>query len=136
MRTLDYMTLVTNGFIGFLIAAIGNGLCYFAANLLAQSVSFRRWVIYLTKLAVVLTLSALWIGYCGRVAAEGMAGNLNDPYFWYRWARHEGMGFGALSVCAWIIVALIDRPKARCDKIQAATLGQAASQSALTTHTP
>lgn len=110
MRTLDYTTLVINGFIGFLIATVVSALCYRIASALARSVSSHTLGIYFSRLAFVLIFSVSWLCCCMVFAAGSHAGNLIDPDFWYRIAKTEGMAYGALSGVAWIIVALIDRP--------------------------
>ena len=119
MHTLDYTTLVTNGVFGFLLSAIGAGACYFIASFFARQVVSKRLAIYLVRLAFMLIFSVIWFLCCIQMSIPRM-GDALRPEYWYRIAWQDGVGYGALSLCAWIIVALIDRPKQRYDKTHAA----------------
>jgi hypothetical protein len=121
MRDLDYTTLVTHGFVGFFIGAVGSGACYFISNFFARSVSSKPLGIYFIRLPSELILSMLWfVCTMPYAAAAHRTTNALRPEFWYGIAFSDGLGYGVLSALAWIIVALIDRPKIKHDKIQAA----------------
>jgi hypothetical protein len=119
MHTLDYTTLVTKGVFGFLLGAVGAGACYFFSSYLARQVVSKPLAIYFVRLAFTLILSVIWLFCCMQMAVPRMGDELR-PEFWYRNAWQDGVGYGSLSLCAWIIVALIDRPKQRYDKTHAA----------------
>lgn len=109
---LDYATLYAYGFASFSVAAAISGSIYFVSSSFARSLSSLPLHLYLYRLGIVVALSFLWLLWCAsQFPPVFYTSNALWPEPWYRYARNEGIVYGALSGAAWIIVALIDWPK-------------------------
>ncbi|HEY3857969.1 MAG TPA: hypothetical protein VGO67_26580 [Verrucomicrobiae bacterium] len=105
--------LTTHAILAFLTATAFGGLCYFLAGTAARLYSQKPLQIYFLRLILFITLFVTLGAYWLFFLARALQGNRFDPNFWYFVARREGTYYGGFTVFGWLVVALINRPKAR-----------------------
>jgi hypothetical protein len=112
MRDFDNTTFFVNGIAGLLIQTVLSGLCYLVSSVGARVLLSVPKDIYIARLLVMVGFVVVWWSYF-QITAHADIGNGLDPDFWYGVAWHLGKDIGALMIFAWLIIAVIDRPKAK-----------------------
>jgi hypothetical protein len=111
MRNLEGLSLIASGFNGFVLVAALSGLSYLVANLAARHVSSTPRKLYRARLAFMFVFLIVWWVVLLPYGARAHAGNFLDPDFWHHVARDIGIFYGAQTIWAWCIVALLEWPK-------------------------
>ncbi len=103
----------------FLVPVFWSVVCYFAASFISRIHSSSSREIYIRRLILMFIVTVFW---CALYPALGSAffGNSADPRNEERqslWmAKQLGTHYGIHAIWAWVLVALIDRPKLRPNK--------------------
>jgi hypothetical protein len=114
----------------FLVPVIWSAVFYFAVSFLSRLASSVPRGIYFRRLILMFIVALVW---CALYPALGAAyiGNGADPRDAERhtlWmAKQLGTSYGIYAIWAWVLVALIDWPKARPNNSLQATAAAPAS---------
>ena len=111
MNTYDNSTLiVSGGLFGFAVTAVLSGLTFWVSCIGARFTASSPRHIYFARLAFMFGLLVVWLGILP-FAASAHRGNALDPIFWYHIARDIGISYGAQTIWAWFIIALLEWPR-------------------------
>lgn len=108
-------SLLVRGFTAFLVPSVLSVCCYLIAATGARLIFSTPRQIYISRLLVMLVFLGVWWGCYLPDAGRAYFGNGADPDNANRYARflatQTGRFYGAQTIWAWFIVALLDRPR-------------------------
>lgn len=103
----------------FLVPVAFSAICYFLISVVARRHSSTPRQLYFRRLFLMFVVLVVWWVFYPMLSASAFAGNWADPHNAERYtlwmAKRSGTAYGLQAVWAWVIVALIGRPKLRRD---------------------
>lgn len=115
MVTTDIFVL--RAITAFLVPVALSAICYLLVSLVAQLTSNAPREYYFRRLILLFVALVIWWVFYLPLSATAFIGNWADPHNAERYAlwtaKQLGVGYGIHSIWAWVIVALVDRPKMR-----------------------
>ncbi|MBW8864419.1 MAG: hypothetical protein JF609_05760 [Verrucomicrobia bacterium] len=100
----------------FLTPVIWSAICYFAISFISQIHPASPRDIYVRRLVLMFIVTLVW-SMLYPALGSAFIGNSADPRNEERhalWVAKElGMGYGVHVIWAWLLIALIDKPKLR-----------------------
>jgi hypothetical protein len=110
-------TFLVKAITAFLVPVVLSGICYFLVSEAARRFSSTPRGIYFRRLFYMLIVVAIWFLLYPFFGFSAFIGNGADPHNAEReasWmAAQLGRSYGIYAIWAWLLIALIDRPKLR-----------------------
>jgi hypothetical protein len=110
-------TFLIKAVAAFLFPVALSTICYFLVSAVARSMSSTSRDFYVRRLIWMLVATVLWCLLYPVFHSTAFIGNGADPHdaerrAWWM-ARQIGWSHGIHAIWAWLLIALIDRPKLR-----------------------
>jgi hypothetical protein len=97
----------------FLRAAVLGVICYALVSIVARFHATTGRGIYLRRLVLLAIVTVLWWFYLPAFLGYGGARQMVEVTSGLWGAKQLGLSYGMNTIWAWVVVALIDRPKLR-----------------------
>src|SRR5579859_228758 len=108
-------TFVARALTAFLSPVLLSALCFVLVHSLARSVSASPRQFYVRRLIWMIIVAVLWLCFNPALHQTAFFGNTASPLNAERhaaWmASQMGWAYGIHAIWAWLVLALIDRPK-------------------------
>ena len=105
--------LMAQALAAFSKSAVLGVICYALVNIIARFHTATERGIYLRRLVLLAIVTVLWWLYLPTFLGYGGARQIVDVTSGLWTARELGLSYGMNTIWAWVVVALIDRPKLR-----------------------